>query len=205
MKIQSLLVILLGYLLGSVSWAYIIGRLFGKFDVREAGDGHISAASLHKRLGLPATMLSGCLDFCMGVLAVVIARALNESQMVVMLAGFAAMLGHNWSLFLKFQGGQGASIIQGVLAVMVLRPFIIGGLLALVSQRIIKKTGVSTIVWVASVTLILLIQNLLGHESYSMLFIVYPLLLLLPMGLKRFQISHMSLNSYVTSHLQHPS
>jgi len=205
MEIQSVLVILLGYLLGSISWAYIIGRLFGKFDIRELGDGHISAAALRKRIGLWATMTAGCLDFCMGVLAVVIPGVLHESQIIIMLAGFAAMLGHNWSLFLKFQGGQGASIIQGVLAVMALRPFVIGGILALISQRITRKNGVSTVVWVVAVTLILLVQNLLGNQDHSRLFIIYPLVLLLPMGLKRFQISHVSLNDYVTSRFRHSS
>ena len=199
---QSLLVILLGYLLGSVSWAYVIGRLIGKIDIREAGDGHISAAALRKRLGLAATITSGFLDFCMGALAIIIARALNEPQIIVMVTGLAAMTGHNWSLFLKFQGGLGASIIQGVLAVLVFWPFAIGALLALISQRIIRKTGVSTVIWVVTVTLVLIIQNLFLHQNHSPDLIIYPLVLILPMYLKRFQIGHMTLNDYVTSHLR---
>jgi glycerol-3-phosphate acyltransferase PlsY len=136
----------------------------------------------------------------MGVFTILIAGALSDSEVIVIAAGLAAMVGHNWSVFLKFRGGLGASIIQGVLAALVFWPFAIGAGLALISVRILRKTGISTFIWVAAVALVLLGQNLFFNHGNSPALILYPFVLLLPMLLKRFQVSGQVFKTLARTH-----
>ncbi|MCJ7828694.1 MAG: glycerol-3-phosphate acyltransferase, partial [Dehalococcoidia bacterium] len=99
--INEVIAVILGYILGSIPSAYIIGRLMGKIDGRQEGDGRISASAVHKRLGVVPFVLVVIMDVGEGVLAVLVAGMLTESLIVVLIAGFAAVVGHNWSVFLK--------------------------------------------------------------------------------------------------------
>jgi glycerol-3-phosphate acyltransferase PlsY len=157
----------------------------GKIDVRQEGDGRISAAAVHKRLGVVPFVLVVIMDVGEGVLAVLIARMLTESLVVVMIAGFAAVVGHNWSVFLKFKGGMGATTIYGVLVYLawwqVLTAAAIAFALFLIMKR--KNSGLSTAVLIIIVSIILFIQK------SPLILVVYPLILILLMVLKRFQIS----------------
>lgn len=105
--VPDIISVILGYLLGSIPSAYIVGRLVGKIDVREEGDGRISASVVHRKLGLLPFLLVVVMDVVKGAIAVIIAGLLTDSLIVVLLSGFAAVLGHNWSVFLKFKGGVG--------------------------------------------------------------------------------------------------
>src|SRR4030043_424626 len=117
--INEVIAVVLGYLIGSIPSAYIIGRLMGKIDVRQEGDGRISAAAVHRKLGVVPFVLVVIMDVGAGVLAVLIAKMLTESLIAVLIAGFASVVGHNWSVFLKFKGGLGATTIYGVLVSLV--------------------------------------------------------------------------------------
>jgi glycerol-3-phosphate acyltransferase PlsY len=107
--------IILAYLLGSVSSGSVIGLLFGSVDLRKERDGRISAAALYTRAGTLPFLLTVVMDIGLAALAVSVARILTGSENTMMLAGLAAVCGHNWSVWLKFKGGLGAAAIAGVL------------------------------------------------------------------------------------------
>jgi len=103
--ITSLFCVALAYLLGSISSTCIVGYLFGRTDMRTELDGRISGAAVFRRIGLFPFVCVGLMDISLVVLAVTIARVLTHTPNVMMLAGFAAVMGHNWSIFLGFRGG----------------------------------------------------------------------------------------------------
>lgn len=175
--------VILGYLLGSIPSAHIIGCLAGKVDVRKEGDGRISAAAVYRRLGVVSFLLVVVMDVGKGALAVLTARMLIESVIAVLITGFAAVVGHNWSIFLKFKGGLGATAIYGVLAGLVLWQFLIGAAIAAIPFLTTRKSGLSTAILIIAVSIVLLVQN------SSLILVIYPLILILLMVLKRFQVS----------------
>jgi glycerol-3-phosphate acyltransferase PlsY len=183
--INEVIAVILGYVIGSIPSAYIIGRLMGKIDVRQEGDGRISASAVHKRLGVVPFVLVVIMDVGEGVLAVLIAGMLTESLLVVLIAGFAAVVGHNWSVFLKFKGGLGATTIYGVLVTLVWWQLLVVAAAAFILFLIMKrkKSGLSTAVLIIALSIVLFVQK------SPLILVIYPFVLIMLMLLKRFQIS----------------
>ena len=112
------LVILLGYLLGSIPCGYIVGRLAGGVDIRTIGDGNMGAANTYREIGAKAGIAVGLADASKGVLAIIIAKVLGAPDPVILIAGVAAVIGHNWPIFIGFRGGRGESTTIGALLVL---------------------------------------------------------------------------------------
>jgi glycerol-3-phosphate acyltransferase PlsY len=119
------LIIVLSYLLGSIPTGYIVGRILRGTDIRQIGDENMGAANAFRELSRPAGIFIGVVDAGKGVLAVLMAQAAHQTQTVVMLAGAAAVIGHNWPVFLGFRGGRGVSTTIGILLVLVTLPMLI--------------------------------------------------------------------------------
>ena len=109
------LAIIIGYLLGSIPFAYIAGRLIKGVDIRQAGGGNVGALNVMREIGTAAGLGVLLADMAKGAVAVLIAQWLGLSTIFVFIAGFAAVVGHNWPVFLKFKGGMGAATTLGVL------------------------------------------------------------------------------------------
>lgn len=109
------LVALGGYLLGSIPFGVVITRAAGAGDVRKIGSGNIGATNVlrtgRKDLAL-ATLL---LDAGKGAVALLIARALFDSEAAGAIAGGAAFLGHLFPIWLGFKGGKGVATFYGLL------------------------------------------------------------------------------------------
>ncbi len=183
--LNEVIAVVLGYLIGSIPSAYIIGRLVGKIDLRKEGDGRISAAAVHRKLGVVPFVSVVVMDVCAGVLSVLIAKMLTDAQLAVLIAGFAAVVGHNWSVFLKFRGGLGATTMFGVLVTLVWWQFLVVAAavftLFLIMKR--KKSGLMTAILIVVLSMLLFIQKA------PLILVIYPFVLVMLMLLKRFQIS----------------
>ena len=111
----TILVCLLGYLLGSIPFGLVLTRTAGLGDIRGIGSGNIGATNVlrtgHK--GLAAATL--VLDGLKGAAAVLIAQAMLWNQDTALLAGLAAVLGHLFPVWLRFKGGKGVATGLGVL------------------------------------------------------------------------------------------
>jgi glycerol-3-phosphate acyltransferase PlsY len=119
--INEILAPVLGYLLGSIPTAYIAGRIVVGKDVRKMGSGNVGGTTVYREVGALAGVVVAIVDLGKGVAAVAVAYwLLDVSSLYVMLAGFAAVVGHNWMLFLKFSGGKGMGSTIGALATLLL-------------------------------------------------------------------------------------
>jgi glycerol-3-phosphate acyltransferase PlsY len=179
-------VVILGYLLGSIPSAYIVGRLIGEIDLRNHADGRISASVINKRLGILPFLLVVVMDVGKGALAVVIAGLVTHSLVVVLISGFTSVAGHNWSVFLKFKGGLGATVTYGVLVAIVWWQMLVAAAVGGILYFTLHKSGLSTVVVIAVISIILLVQYFLG--SGPLILVPYPIVLIILMLLKRFQI-----------------
>lgn len=127
---------LLGYLIGAIPFGLIIGRLARGIDLREFGSHRTGATNALRTLGLKWAALVFILDVTKGVAAVLLARVLFADDPLVewaaAVAGFAAIVGHNWSVFIRFTGGRGVATSAGAMGamsiwtVLVLAPIVIG-------------------------------------------------------------------------------
>ena len=119
------LIVILAYLLGSIPTGYIAGRIFKQVDIRQLGDGNMGAQNAFRQLGAWLGIAVGLIDAAKGALAIFIAQAANLPQIAVLLAGAAAVAGHNWPVFLRFRGGRGEATTIGVLLVTIAQPVLI--------------------------------------------------------------------------------
>lgn len=114
----AVLAVIVAYLLGSIPFSYIAGRLLKGIDIRQVGGGNAGALNTMREVGTAAGFGVLFADIAKGALAVLIARWLGLSLIFVFIAGFAAVVGHNWPVFLHFRGGKGAATTLGVLLVL---------------------------------------------------------------------------------------
>lgn len=117
--IESILTVLVAYLIGSLSFAVILARVFGMPDPRSYGSGNPGATNVLRsgRKAVAALTLLG--DALKGVVAVLLAKwttaAWGLPDYLPALAGLAVLLGHIWPLFFGFQGGKGVATALGLL------------------------------------------------------------------------------------------
>lgn len=117
--------IICGYLIGSIPWGLILAKKMAGVDVRQWGSGKIGTTNVLRSAGKKVAVISGLLDILKGAAAVVLAGFIVEKSYVMIgnfgfgallaqvLAGLAAVAGHNWSLFLGFKGGSGVATFFG--------------------------------------------------------------------------------------------
>jgi len=106
--------VLISYALGSIPFGHLISRASGK-NILEIGWKKTSGSNVYKNVGKLQGVLTAILDKGKGYLAVFIAKQLGLSLEFQILAGTAAVVGHNWSLFLRFSGGRGIGTFGGAL------------------------------------------------------------------------------------------
>jgi len=110
--------IIIGYLLGSIPAAYIMGRVRKGVDIRQVGVGNVGAANTFREIGRWEGIIVWAVDVAKGAGAMLIAQALNVAQPWVLGAGAAALVGHNFPVYIGFRGGKGAATTMGIFLVL---------------------------------------------------------------------------------------
>ena len=108
----SVLLLVVGYLLGSVPTGLIAGRAYG-VDVRRSGSGNIGMANVLRTAGKGAAVITMVGDMLKGFVPVVLAHSLTTNDWVVAAVALAAVAGHCWPVFLGFKGGKGVATGAG--------------------------------------------------------------------------------------------
>jgi len=140
------LIVVMGYFIGAIPTAYIAGRLLKGRDIRRMGDGNMGAGNAFSQLGARVGVGIFFIDAGKGVLAIVIAQVAGLPQLVVLITGVAAVIGHNWTAFLGFRGGRGEATTIGILLTMVTQPMLILAGPALATLAIKKNVTLASAV-----------------------------------------------------------
>lgn len=120
MVIRIIVCLLLGYLVGSFSTGYIIGKM-KQVDIRNYGSGNSGTTNAFRTLGKKAGIITFIGDFFKAVLVILLVKFVifNDIEYVKLLeviCGFGCVLGHNYPVWLKFHGGKGIAVTGGVFA-----------------------------------------------------------------------------------------
>jgi acyl phosphate:glycerol-3-phosphate acyltransferase len=114
-SVVTSLLVLAGYLLGSIPFGLIFAKLFAGKDVREHGSGNIGATNVSRVVGPLAGILTLLLDAAKGAAAVLLAaRMTDHAASATVFAGIAALLGHCFPVWLRFKGGKGVATALGI-------------------------------------------------------------------------------------------
>ena len=149
--------VVLGYLLGSIPVGYLLSRRLGKVDVRQHGSGRTGATNVLRTAGRKWAILVAALDVIKGVLAVVFAGLIvGHSYLVVgnvalgalvaqVMAALAAIIGHNWSVFLGFRGGRGVATFFGGLVALCPPAALFGGEVLFIGAGLTKFASLGSL------------------------------------------------------------
>jgi glycerol-3-phosphate acyltransferase PlsY len=109
------LIIVMAYCIGSVPFALLLAR---EDDVRRIGSGNVGAANVLRASGVRAGVLVALLDIAKGAASVGLAMRLSTDGRLAAAAGFAAIVGHVYPVWLRFRGGKGVATACGVFSVL---------------------------------------------------------------------------------------
>jgi glycerol-3-phosphate acyltransferase PlsY len=114
-----LIVVIIGYFLGSIPTAYIVTRLKTGQDIRKLGDGYVGGLNILKEVGVILAIIVIFIDIVKGAAVAAITHwALHLDKTYVLIGIVAAVIGHSWMIWLKFSGGKGMAVIVGSLLVI---------------------------------------------------------------------------------------
>ena len=119
-----IIVSIIAYLLGSISFSVIFSKKLAGFDVREKGSGNAGTTNVLRTVGKKGAILTLICDCLKGVIAVLIAYIVSKTTqntdgaLLVQLAGLAVVLGHTFPIFFNFKGGKGVATSLGVLLII---------------------------------------------------------------------------------------
>jgi len=134
-------IVILSYFIGSIPFAYILIRLYTKQDIRTIGSGNVGAMNSYETTGKKWIGFAVFfLDMLKGLAVVLLARLLtNNDFLSVVVAALTTVIGHNYSVFLKFKGGRGLSTAVGMALLTVPFAIVFWGIFWLIGIYIIKK------------------------------------------------------------------
>ena len=119
-----IIVTIIAYLLGSISFSVIISKKIAGFDVREKGSGNAGTTNVLRTVGKKASALTLLCDTLKGVIAILVAYIVGlivkegiDKALLVQLSGIAVILGHTFPIFFGFRGGKGIATSLGVLLI----------------------------------------------------------------------------------------
>jgi glycerol-3-phosphate acyltransferase PlsY len=119
----SIVIIIASYLLGSLMFSVIMGRIIAGIDIRSHGSGNAGATNTLRLIGKGPAVVVFLLDVAKGVLAVLLAKwIVPDSLGVAVVCGLAVILGHNWPIWFNFRGGKGIATTIGMLATLAFLP-----------------------------------------------------------------------------------
>lgn len=152
--------ILIGYLLGSVSFSFLAGKLLKGIDIRQHGSGNAGATNTLRVLGKGPGITVLLLDVLKGMAAVWIGYALSGGDpLIQVLAGVSVILGHNWPVFFGFRGGKGIATTIGVMATLAFLPALYAGIVAIASIVITRYVSLGSLLFTALLPIFILVMG----------------------------------------------
>ena len=156
--LNYIIVAVLAYLLGSISFGMIVAKLAGGPNLREVGSKNTGATNVLRVMGLKIGLIVFVLDILKALIACIIGRVwlgLNGA----MLAGLAVVIGHNWPCFFQFKGGKGEASTLAVMLLTFPIPAIICYVVAIVLIATTKYVSLGSITLAALFAILVIATN----------------------------------------------
>jgi glycerol-3-phosphate acyltransferase PlsY len=164
----------ISYLLGAIPFALIIGKRFANVDIRKVGSGNIGATNAFRALGKKLGLFTALCDLAKAIISVLLAMFIigNDPFMVAgwdlhvqvaqVLAALMVMVGHNWSVYIKFKGGKGVACFIGGLLVINWVVALIGVAVGLIVILITRYVSLGSILGACGILCALMAATLLA-------------------------------------------
>lgn len=150
----------IGYALGSIPFGMVLARVMGLGNLREIGSGNIGATNVLRTGNKLAAALTLLLDAAKGAAALLLARYATGAEDAAQLAGLAAMIGHCYPVWLKFQGGKGVATFLGLLLALAW-PVGVGACIAwLIGAGLFRISSMGALVAAAASTFLMMFLGL---------------------------------------------
>lgn len=147
--------ILLGYLIGSIPIGYLVVYKWHGLDIRTYGSGNIGFTNVFRTVGIYPGIIVLVGDIGKGIMGVVIGKWLG-GEVVGMLGGLAAIVGHNWSLYLGFSGGRGVATGAGVFFALAPKVISISALIWIVTIGVTRYVSLGSILAALTVPILMI-------------------------------------------------
>jgi glycerol-3-phosphate acyltransferase PlsY len=151
------------YLVGAIPTSYIAARVFGGIDLRQHGSKNLGATNLYRVLGWRFAVPVGLIDAAKGAVPVLVfAPLVSTSELFALISGITAVVGHVYSVFVRFNGGKGVATAAGVM--LALTPLALSVSLV-VWMGLVFLTGYVSVGSIAAAAIFPLAVLLLEHPS----------------------------------------
>lgn len=155
-----IILILLCYFIGSIPFGYVIVKLISHIDIRTVGSGNIGATNAGRVLGKWGFITVFILDFLKGFIPVLLVRMYyGEKSYVLLLVALAIILGHMYTIFLKFKGGKGVATGLGIFTAISPLATLIGIIIFAIVALLSKMVSLSSILASIGIAIYLWISN----------------------------------------------
>jgi glycerol-3-phosphate acyltransferase PlsY len=159
--------ILASYLMGAIPTSYLVSRAFANIDLRQHGSGNLGATNLYRVLGWKYAVPVALFDIAKGTIPVLVfAPQVSGSELYALACGVAAIIGHVFSVFVRFKGGKGVATAAGVM--LGLTPLALA-LAAAVWGTVLLLTGYVSLASIAAAAVLPVAVYLLEHPAPEIL------------------------------------
>jgi glycerol-3-phosphate acyltransferase PlsY len=177
---KFILVALIGYLLGAIPFALIISKLIGGIDISKHGSGNVGGTNVLRVLGLKAGAIVMALDLVKAIVPVILAMFIIGDSILTM-AGFplnwqcgqvitalAVMVGHNWSVYIKFRGGKGVAAYYGSWLAIWPVAALVGGAILILTVCLSKYMSLGSILGALGILCLFMVLTVTyrSHPAY---------------------------------------
>ena len=173
MDINLIIVSVYSYFLGSIPFGFILTKIFLKQDIRETGSGNIGATNVLRTGNKFLAILTLVLDFLKGYMTIII--TLKYFNDLILLSALICLLGHIFSIWLKFKGGKGVATYLGILLALSVNYFLIFIIVWVSILLILKYSSLSSIL--ATYGILIYEYFFLENNILSFLFISFIIIL----------------------------
>ncbi len=187
---KFIIVAIVAYLLGAIPFALIISKRMAGIDISQRGSGNIGGTNVYRVLGIKAGAIVAVLDLAKAILAVIMARYIIGSDMLVIeglqinwqwgqvLAAFMVMVGHNWSIYIKFRGGKGVATYFGSWFAMWPAAALVGGIILILTVLVSRYMSLGSMVAAFGILCLFIILTIFGFPWVYLVYSVVAAILI---------------------------
>ena len=175
----------IAYLLGAIPFGMIVSRLMGGIDISKHGSGNIGGTNVYRTLGTKAGAIVIVLDLAKAIVAVLLAKFIVGTTDVLVVAGIVnmdwhwaqvlaalmVMVGHNWSVYIKFRGGKGVATYFGAWFAMYWPAALVGGIILILTVLRSRYMSLASLLAAAGILCLFIILTV--FHSWPPIYLVY--------------------------------